>query len=154
LTQRELGKYINGVNVVTGQVGAAPFGPHEAQYLSAATTAAGGGGVDLRWSLNATAQLLGDEDNEVKEVYVSSVQIRNGRMSDAAIAAMGAPTANKIPGLIKATRSGGNIVIDWTGTVLESAPSVTGPWTVVTGAAHPHTVVAPTGNLFFKAAQQ
>ncbi|NOS71410.1 MAG: hypothetical protein HOP33_15930 [Verrucomicrobia bacterium] len=154
LTQRELGKYIDGVNVVTGQVGATPFGPHEAQYLSAATTALAGGGVDLRWSLNSTAQLLGDDGNEVKEVYVSSVQIRNGRMSDAAIAAMGAPTAGKIPGLIKATSSGGNVVIDWTGSVLESAPSLTGPWTVVPGAAHPHTVVAPTGNVYFKAAQQ
>jgi hypothetical protein len=154
LTQRELGKYVDGVNVVTGQIGATPFGPHEAQYLSAATTAAAGGGVDLRWSLNATAQLLADEDNEVKEVYVSSVQIRNGRMSDAAIAAMGAPTANKIPGLITATRSGGSIVINWTGTVLESAPSVNGPWTVIPGAAHPYTITAPTGNVFFKAAQQ
>ena len=154
LTQRELGKYINGVNVVAGQVGAAPFGPHEAQYLSAATTAAGGGGVDLRWSLNPTAQLLADDDDEVKEVYVSSVQIRAGRMSDAAIAAMGSPTAAKIPGLIKATKSGSNIVIEWTGTVLESAPSVTGPWSVVPGAAHPHTIPQPSGNLFFKAAQQ
>jgi hypothetical protein len=154
LTQRELGKYIDGVNVVTGQVGAAPFGPHVAQYLSAATTVAAGGGVDLRWSLNPTAQLLADEDNEVKEVYVSSVQIRDGRMSDAAIAAMGAPTAAKIPGLIKATKSGSNIVIDWTGTVLESAPSITGPWTVVPGAAHPHTIPLPAGNLFFKAARQ
>jgi len=154
LTQRELGKYIDGVNVVPTQVGATPFGPHLAQYLSAATTVTAGGGVDLRWSLNATAQLLADDGNEVKEVYVSSVQIRNGRMSDAAIAAMGAPTAGKIPGLIKATTSGGNVVIDWTGSVLESAPSVTGPWTVVPGATHPHTVVAPTGNVFFKAAQQ
>lgn len=154
LTQREFGKYIDGVNVVSGQVGAAPFGIHEAQYLSAATTAAGGGGVDLRWSLNSTAQLMGDEDNEVREVYVSSVQIRNGRMSDAAIAAMGAPTAGKIPGFIKATRAGGNVVIDWTGTVLESAPSVNGPWTTVAGALHPHVVSAPAGNMFFKAAQQ
>ncbi len=95
-----------------------------------------------------------DRNNEVKEIFVSSVQIRKGRMSDADIAAMGAPTAYKIPGLIKATRSGNNIVIDWTGTVLESAPSVTGPWSVVTGAAHPHTVVAPAGNVFFKAARQ
>lgn len=154
LTQRELGKYIDGVNVVSGQVGATPFGIHEAQYLSAATTVAGGGGVDLRWSLAPTAQFLGDNDGEVKPVYVSSVQIRDGRMSDAAIAALGAPTAGKIPGFIKATRSGGNVVIDWTGSVLESAPSLNGPWTVVAGAAHPYVVPANGASLFFKAARQ
>jgi hypothetical protein len=155
LTQREFGKYIDGVNVVEGQVGVAPFGPHQAQYLPAALTPGDGGGVDLRWSLSPTARLLADDDGEVGVVYVSSVQIRGGRMSDAAIAAMGAPAATKIPGLIKAAKSGGNIVIDWTGTVLESAPSVTGPWTVVSGAAHPHTIPVPaTGNLFFRAARQ
>jgi hypothetical protein len=154
LKQREFGKYIDGVNVVTGQVGATPYGIHEAQYLSAATTVTGGGGVDLRWSLGPTAQLLGDNDGEAKPVYVSSVQMRAGRMSDADIAAMGAPTAWKIPGLIKASRSGATIVIDWTGSVLESAPNLNGPWTPVAGAAHPHIVTAPTGNLFFKAARQ
>lgn len=150
LTQREFGKYIDGVNVVSGQVGATPFGLHEAQYLSTATTAIAGGGVDLRWSLNPTAQLLGDNDGEVKEVYVSSVQIRNGRMSDADIAALGAPTARKIPGFIRATRSAGNIVIEWTGLVLETAPSVTGPWSVVPAATHPHTVLAPAESGFFR----
>ena len=86
-------------------------------------------------------------------MYVSSVQIRDGRMTDASIAAMGAPTANKIPGSIKATKSGGSIVIDWTGNVLESALNPTGPWSVVTGAGHPHTVTTPTGNQFFRVRQ-
>ena len=153
LTQRELAKYIDGVNVLTTQVGATPFGPHLAQYLSTATTAAGGGGVDLRWSLNPTAQILSDNDNEVKEVFVSSIQVRNGRMSDSAIAALGGPSADKIPGMIKASRSGGGIVIAWTGTTLQSAPTVNGPWSVVSGASHPHTVATPSGSLFFRVSQ-
>ncbi|MFO1513011.1 MAG: hypothetical protein U1F83_08895 [Verrucomicrobiota bacterium] len=61
-------------------------------------------------------------------------------MTDASIAAMGTPTANKIPAAIKATKSGGNVVIAWTGNVLESASAPGGPWSVVPRAAHPHTV--------------
>jgi len=150
LTRRELGKYIDGTNVLSGPVGATPFGPHNAQYLSASTNVAAGGGVDLRWSLGTTALLLADEDGEVQPVYVSSVQVREGRMTDAAIAALGTPTANKIPGALRARRSGGDIVIDWTGTTLESAPTVTGAWSVVSGAAHPHVVTAPSQNRFFR----
>lgn len=153
LTQRELGKYIDGTNVVAAPKGAAPLGPHLVQYLSASTNVLDGGSVDMRWSLGPTALLFADEDGEVGTVYVSSVQVRNGRMTDAAIAALGAPTAAKIPGAIQAARSGNNIVIEWTGTVLESAPTLTGPWTTVTGAAHPHTVAAPSGNQFFRVRQ-
>jgi hypothetical protein len=67
---------------------------------------------------------------------------------------MGEPTAYKIPGSIKATLSAGSVTIDWTGTVLESASSVTGAWSVVPGAAHPHVVAAPTGSSqFFRVRQ-
>lgn len=153
LTKREFGKYIDGVNVLTASVGAAPFGPHDAQYLSASLDPLAGGGVDLRWSLKPTALLLGDQDGDLQPMYVSSVQIRNGRMTDASIAAMGAPTANKIPGCIKASRSGNSIVINWTGNVLESAANPAGPWTQISGAAHPHVVTAPFGNVFFRVRQ-
>ncbi|MCY2924855.1 MAG: hypothetical protein NT031_05355, partial [Planctomycetota bacterium] len=148
LTKREFGKYIDGTNVLTTATGSSPYGPNDAQYLS-------GGDVDLRWSLRPMALLLADggDDGEVQPVYVSSVQVRNGRMTDAAIAALGAPTANKIPGAIQATRSGSSVVIDWTGTVLESATNVTGVWSEVTGAAHPHVVTSPTGNQFFRVRQ-
>ncbi len=75
-------------------------------------------------------------------------------MTDAAIAALGTPTAGKIPGAIKATRSGTSVVIDWTGTALESATNlVTGGWSVVPGAAHPHVIVSPTGATFFRVKQ-
>ena len=153
LTKRELGKYIDGTNVVAAPKGAAPLGPHHVQYLSASTNVLDGGSVDMRWSLGPAALLFADEDGEAGVVYVSSVQVRSGRMTDAAIAALGTPSAAKIPGAIKASRSGANIVIDWTGTVLESAPSLTGPWSTVTGAGHPYTVSAPAGSQFFRVRQ-
>ncbi len=153
LTQREFGKYIDGTNVLSASLGAAPFGVHTAQYLSTSLDVGVGGGVDLRWSLGATALLFADDDGDAQPVYVSSVQVRNGRMTDASIAAMGTPTANKIPGCIHANRSGGSVIIAWTGNVLESAPSPTGPWSEVTGAAHPYTVTTPTGNQFFRVRQ-
>lgn len=153
LTKREFGKYIDGVNVVTAPLGAAPLGLHNAQYLSTSVTPTAGGGVDLRWSLLPTALLLGDQDGDIQPMYVSSIQIRNGRMTDASIAAMGAPTAYKIPGCIKASRSGGAVVIDWTGAVLESAANPAGPWSEVVGAAHPHSVSSPAGSKFFRVRQ-
>lgn len=143
LTRPELGKYIDGTNVMSG---VAVQGLHDAQIL--------GYGVDLRWSLGPTALLLADgDDGEVQPVYISSVQVRNGRMTDASVAAMGAPTANKIPGCIHATRSGSSVVIDWTGNVLESASNPAGAWSEVIGAAHPHTVTSPSGSQFFRVRQ-
>lgn len=153
LTKREFGKYIDGVNVLSTPIGTAPLGVHRAQYLSTSVDPLAGGGVDLRWSLKPTALLLGDQDGDLQPLYVSSVQVRNGRMTDASIAAMGAPTANKIPGCIKASRSGASVVINWTGNVLESATNPAGPWTQIGGAAHPHVVTAPTGNVFFRVRQ-
>ena len=90
-------------------MGTSPFGPNDAQYLSTSADPTDGGGVDMRWSLGPTALLFADDDGEVQPVYVSSVQVRNGRMTDAAIAALGTPTANKIPGAIQARRSGTSV---------------------------------------------
>ncbi len=155
LTKREVGKYFDGTNVCSGPVGASPYGPNDAQYLSASTDPLVGGGVDMRWSLGTAALLLadGENDGEVQPVYVSSVQVRNGRMTDAAVAALGSPTANKIPGGIQVRRSGTDVVIDWTGTTLESASSLTGTWAEITGAAHPYTVTNPSGTQFFRVRQ-
>jgi hypothetical protein len=158
LTKREFGKYIDGTNVLTGPVGAAPFGPNDAQYLSASTVPTDGGGVDMRWSLGPTALLLADggDDGEVQPVYVSSVQVRNARMTDAAIAALGAPTATKIPrpsAAIQVTRSGDSVVIVWNGTALESTLNVTGGWAEITNAPNPYVVTSPVGNQFFRARQ-
>ena len=157
LTKREFGKYIDGTNVLTGPVGTSPFGPNDAQYLSTSADPTVGGGVDMRWSLGPTALLLADDEaespGEVAPVYVSSVQVRNARMTDAAIAELGAPTANKIPqppAAIQVRRSGNSVVIDWSGSALESTPTVTGGWSVITNAAHPYVITSPTGNQFFR----
>ncbi|MBP7937329.1 MAG: hypothetical protein KA354_22010 [Phycisphaerae bacterium] len=66
-----------------------------------------GQGFDGRMSLNAASAnpaedlatlLFTDEDNEDATGYVSSIQIRNYQMTDDEVAALGAPTATKIPG--------------------------------------------------------
>lgn len=155
LTQREFGKYIDGVSVLTGPIGTSPLGVHDAQYLSTSTNVLDGGSVDMRWSLGPTVLLLADEDGDLKPMYISSIQIRSGRMTDAEIAALGGATASKIPGglSLKATKSGNSIIIDWTGGALESAPTPTGPWSKVAGAAPQHVITHPTGNQFFRVRQ-
>lgn len=155
LTQREFGKYIDGVSVLTAPIGASPMGVHDAQYLSNSTNVLAGGSVDMRWSLESSALLLGDEDGDLQPMYISSIQIRSGRMTDVEIAALGGATPGKIPvGVsLKATRSGNSITIVWTGSALESAPTPSGPWTEVTGAASPHIIANPTGNQFFRVRQ-
>jgi hypothetical protein len=70
------------------------------------------------------------------EAYVSSVQFSNGRRPDAFIEALGGPNALKIPGTIRADLIGGQVVIRWSGGVpLQSADSLTGTWTTVSGTA-------------------
>src|SRR5262249_31967336 len=57
-------------------------------------------GIDGRWSLDTFALLFADESGENSQAYVSSVQFRNGKMSDQQAMSLGAPTASKIPGCI------------------------------------------------------
>lgn len=142
LTRKEFSKYVDGVNLLSGTP---VLSLHDSQVLA--------DGTDGRWSMDPTALFLGDEDGDTRPVYISSLQVRSGRMTDAAVAALGTPTAYKIPGCVQASVSGGNVVIQWTGTVLESAPSPNGPWSVVSGAAHPYSA-APSGNgLYFRVRQ-
>ena len=114
-------------------------------------------GRDGRWSLSANpdapwALLFGDNDVDAYPGYVNSIQLRVGRLSDAAIAAMGGPKASKVPGAVCAVASGGNIVIRWSGSVLQSANEVTGQWTPVAGAGKPYEVPAPlAGQKFYRA---
>ena len=111
---------------------------------------AGLSAADGRFSLDPSALLFADNDGDQADTYVSSVQFSNGRRPDAFIEALGGPNAAKIPGVIKVNRQGGQVVITWTGGVpLESAPSVTGPWTVVTGATSPYPTPA-TGTTFYR----
>jgi hypothetical protein len=59
-----------------------------------------------RRSLAPTAILFadGDGDNERRRMWVSSIQIRSGQLSDAEMAALGGPSAGKIPVNIPETR--------------------------------------------------
>jgi hypothetical protein len=105
-------------------------------------------GRDGRFSLDPYALLFGDNDGDVAEGFVSSIQFSNGRHPDAYLAALGGPSAAKIPGAIKAAKNGSVISITWTGGVpLESAPTCTGPWTIVNGATSPYT--PPAGGTTF-----
>ncbi len=97
LTKRELGKYIDGVNVLTGPVGSSPLGTGPFQYLSASS-----GGVDQRWSLSPLAALFADEDNEIGPVLVNSVQFRPVTLTADEIRRLGKPTASGIPTQIPA----------------------------------------------------
>ncbi len=92
LTQRELGKYIDGTNVLSAAVGAAPLGSNPVQYLDAST-----GTVDGRWALDAAALLFADEGNETGTGYVSSIQFHDRVLTPGEIAMLGGPNAAGIP---------------------------------------------------------
>lgn len=98
LTKRELGKYIDGVNVVAGPVGSAPLGTGRFHYLSASS-----GGVDQRWALESLALLFSDEDGETAAGVVSSIQTRPVVLAPDQIARLGRPTAAGIPVVIPAS---------------------------------------------------
>jgi hypothetical protein len=106
--------------------------------------------ADGRFSLDPFLLLFADESGDTREAFVSSVQFSNGRRADAFLAALGSPTATKIPGCIRATLESGNIVIRWTGSVnLEGADDITGPWSTV-ATSSPYTVTGPELKKFYR----
>ena len=115
-----------------------------------------GSGFDARWSLLPTALLFTDEDGETSGGLVNSVQIRNGTLSDAEIAALGGATAAGIPSVASAgikiagiSASGSNVVITWAGAAgvkLQSSATLGGVWADVTGSDGVSTVTVPAGN--------
>lgn len=108
------------------------------------------GATDGRFSLHPFALLFADDDGDLRETYVSSVQFSNGRRPDAFLAALGGPSARKIPGCVTAAVEGGNIVIRWTGDVdLEGADDLAGGWTTV-GTSSPYTVSGPGAKKFYR----
>jgi hypothetical protein len=107
--------------------------------------------VDGRFSLAPSALLFADESGDTADTYVSSIQFSNGRRPDAFIAALGGPSASKIPGAITASRQAGSVRIRWTGGVpLQGADVVAGPWTTVTGATSPYTVPGVGGKRYYR----
>jgi hypothetical protein len=108
-------------------------------------------GKDGRFALDTYALAFADNDGDVAEGYVSSIQFSNGRRPDAFIEALGGPSALKIPGIIRADIAGGNVTIRWSGGVpLQSADSLSGPWTTVPGTAgHVSYTPSPLGQKKF-----
>ena len=136
LTKRELGKYIDGVNVVTVPVGSSP-GTGLFQYLSATA-----GLVDKRWALDPIALLFADEDGEIAAGLVNSIQTRPVVLTPTEIASLGKATAGGIPAVIPARptltirlNEFGITTLAWpievTGYILETSPSLgaTAVWT-------------------------
>ncbi len=121
---------------------------------------------NTRRSLAPTAILFADGDqDERRMMYVSSVQIRAGRLTNEEIEAMGGPTAEGLPLVLGVTvvpqpslsvsRTGDTLTVTWpadaAGYVLESAPTVTGAWTPVAGVTgNSATVPSGTGELFLR----
>lgn len=98
LSRRELGKFVDGTNVLSGPVGAAPLGTNAVQYLDATT-----GALDGRWSLQPVALLFADQNNETGVLYVNSIQFHDRVFTAEQVSALGRPSASGIPFL---TQSG------------------------------------------------
>jgi hypothetical protein len=135
-------------------------------------TDADGRGLDGRFSLSDVAHLFSDggHDNEVNTYYVNSVQIRNSKLADSEIAALGGPQASGIPGgqptgspplpTLSVTRSaGGSLTISWdaatTGFNLESTINLINPnWLPVPGVINNSVQINPNaGTQFYRLKQ-
>jgi hypothetical protein len=115
-----------------------------------------------RRSLDALAVLFGDGDqDERREMWVNSIQIRSGKLSDAELEALGTPTANGIPILLAVeaveepvltvTRAqGGNLEISWpagaSGFILQRKTALgAGAWEAVPGVTGNTATIPTTG---------
>jgi hypothetical protein len=108
-----------------------------------------GDGRDGRWSLNTVtnadwpyALLFADNDTDNSLMYLNSVQFYSGRLSDATIAAMGAPASDSLPQPVTESptltgkREGATIVLSYplsaSSFTVESATSLApSSWTAV-----------------------
>ena len=122
-------------------------------------------GLDaVRRALLPTAILFGDGDQDERRImWVNSIQIRDGALSKAELAALSTPSSNGIPVKISVVTAvslcwgkiGNQLTFNWplsaTGWTLKSAPTVSGPWTAVPGVVNNSVVVAiAPGNKFFR----
>ncbi len=102
--------------------------------------------------------------DERRMMWVNSIQIRDGVLSKAELAALGAPTSNGIPVHIALEQPpklcfgkiGNGLTLIWplsaTGYTLKSTPSLSSPaWTAVPGVVNNSVVVTVgAGNQFFR----
>lgn len=132
-------------------------------------------GRDGRWSLNSVtdpdspyALLFADNDGDNSLMCINSVQFYSGRLSDAAIAALGAPTAEGLPQPVTESpalagkREGTSLVLTYPlaagGFTVETATALAAPsWTPVTegvkatnGSSITLTLPIGTGNQFYR----
>ena len=127
---------------------------------------------NTRRTLSTTAILFGDGDqDERREMFVSSVQIRSGKLSDGEMAALGGPSPEGLPVLIgaaapaptrpviKLTRnSDGSVTLSWSGSepyVLESKASLSeAAWSPVSGVANNSiTITTSAASAFYRLKQ-
>jgi hypothetical protein len=123
-------------------------------------------GLDnARRALLPTAVLFGDGDqDERREMWVNSVQVRAGKLSDAELAALGAATATGIPIALKTTtvpqptlivtrNAGNSITLSWqseTAFTLETAPALpAATWTTVPVAGGNSVTLTPSQSAAF-----
>ena len=124
-----------------------------------------------RRALLPTAILFADGDqDERREFWVNSIQIRSGKMSDADMEAMGGPSADGIPMeippygssfKIKAEIIGNSIRLSWPCTeesvILETSPTLNNPvWTVLIfeNQSNPVTIPLKGTQAFFRLRKQ
>jgi len=109
--------------------------------------------------------LFGDEDGERHPCYVNSIQLREGKLSDAELAALGTPSSLGIPLLLSVPeaapeailsfqRQGQFLFLSWpaslTGFILEATPSLTEPdWQPVAGVAANCANIPLTGEMMY-----
>jgi hypothetical protein len=84
--------------------------------------------LDGRWSLDPTALLFADENEENAGGYVNSVQLRGSALAAADIAALGGPQATGIP--VPQTPSGLQLVSPNGGEVFQAGTTQTVAWVV------------------------
>jgi len=105
--------------------------------------------------------------DERRTMWVKRIQIRAGKMSDAAIIALGTPSAAAMPvssvvpsapALTMSPVIAGKTILQWplsvSGYTLVSSSTLTGPWSAVSGVANNAVEVAlGAGNKFFRLQQ-
>jgi hypothetical protein len=126
-------------------------------------------GLDaVRRAMQPTALLFADGDqDERRKMWVNSVQVRAGRLSNAEIESLGGPTASGIPvrlavapptvpPTLSIVRTGTSVTVSWpvaeTGFTLESNATLgSAGWATVAGVANNSvTLPAGTGNLYLR----
>jgi hypothetical protein len=119
-----------------------------------------------RTLLTQAIRFADGQGDERRIMWVNSIPIRSGKLSDLEMAALGGPSADKIPvtiGVVPPVApqlnigiSGATVTISWsqnaTGYTLQTTSTLTGPaWVEVPGGtANPFTVQKASGNQYFR----